>query len=124
MCIRDRLLFISAQPVLGQLLQPDNRCFLEDGGSTLTFFIKEDLPVGQHIGRLNIQGRVGRDIDLTLEDVNGLYDQLPVELEGMLSVPILNVSSNVGMLPPILDPSKVGASGLNVRKGSRNSLRT
>lgn len=65
-----------------QLLQPDNRCFLQDGGSTLTYFIKEDLPVGQQIGRLNIQGRVGRDIDLTLLDVNGLYEELPVELEG------------------------------------------
>ena len=67
----------------GQLLQPDNRCFLEDGGSTLTFFIKEDLTVGQQIGRLNIKGTVGRDIDLSVVDVNGLYDQLPVELEGM-----------------------------------------
>ena len=67
----------------GQLLQPDNRCFLEDGGSTLTFFIKEDLTVGQQIGRLNIKGTVGRDIDLSVVDVNGLYDQLPVELEGI-----------------------------------------
>jgi len=65
-----------------QLLQPDNRCFLEDGGSTLTFFIKEDLTVGQQIGRLNIKGTVGRDIDLSVKDINGLYDQLPVELEG------------------------------------------
>ncbi len=69
-----------------QLLQPDNRCFLQDGGSTLTFFIKEDLAVGEQIGRLNIQGRVGRDIDLTLEDVNSLYDQLPVQLEGKFSI--------------------------------------
>ena len=69
-------------PVNCQLLQPDNRCFLEDGGSTLTFFIKEDLTVGQQIGRLNIKGTVGRDIDLSLKDINELYDQLPVELEG------------------------------------------
>ena len=67
-----------------QLLQPDNRCFLEDGGSTLTFFIKEDLTVGQQIGRLNIKGTVGRDIDLSVKDINGLYDQLPVELEGKM----------------------------------------
>ena len=65
-----------------QLLVPDNRCFLQDGGSTLTFFIKEDLSVGEQIGRLNIQGRVGRDIDLELSDVNSLYDAMPVELEG------------------------------------------
>ena len=38
--------------------------------------------VGDQIGRLNIQGRVGRDIDLTLSDVNQLYEELPVELEG------------------------------------------
>ena len=68
-----------------QLLQPDNRCFLEDGGSTLTFFIKEDLTVGQQIGRLNIKGTVGRDIDLSVKDINGLYDQLPVELEGKIN---------------------------------------
>ena len=55
--------------VNSQLLQPDNRCFLQDGGSTLTFFVKEDLPVGQQIGRLNIQGRVGRDIDLAVNDI-------------------------------------------------------
>ena len=69
-------------PGYGQLLQPDSRCFLENGGSTLTFFIKEDLNVGEAIGRLNIQGRVGRDIDLTIEDLNGLYvgQDIPVEL--------------------------------------------
>ena len=68
--------------VNSQLLQPDNRCFLQDGGSTLTFFVKEDLPVGQQIGRLNIQGRVGRDIDLAVNDINDLYEDLPVTLEG------------------------------------------
>ena len=68
----------------GQLLQPDGRCFLPNGGSTLTYFIKEDLKVGDAIGSLNIQGRVGRDIDLNLEDINGLYEgqELPVQLEG------------------------------------------
>ena len=76
------LLLLPMTGAKGQLLQPDNRCFLEDGGSTLTFFIKEDLRVGEQIGRLNIQGSVGRDIDLSLNDVNGLYEQLPVELEG------------------------------------------
>ena len=60
------------------------RCFHKDGGSTLTFFIKEDLTVGQQIGRLNIKGTVGRDIDLSVKDINGLYDQLPVELEGKI----------------------------------------
>ena len=75
-----------------QLLQPDNRCFLEDGGSTLTFFIKEDLTVGQQIGRLNIKGTVGRDIDLSLKDINELYDQLPVELEGKNLI-IIEISS-------------------------------
>ena len=35
----------------------DNRCFLEGGGSTLSFFVKESLPIGSIIGRLNIQGK-------------------------------------------------------------------
>ena len=76
------LLCMLCLTTFGQLLQPDNRCFLQDGGSTLTFFIKEDLTVGQQIGRINIQGNVGRDIDLTVKDVNNLYSTLPVELEG------------------------------------------
>ena len=36
----------------------DNRCFLEGGGSTLSFFVKESLPIGSIIGRLNIQGKL------------------------------------------------------------------
>ena len=78
------LIFLWIHSGSGQLLQPDSRCFLENGGSTLTFFIKEDLNVGDSIGNLNIQGRVGRDIDLKIEDINGLYEgkDLPVELEG------------------------------------------
>lgn len=29
---------------------PDNRCFLEDGGSAESFFVSEDVPIGTVIG--------------------------------------------------------------------------
>ena len=32
--------------------QDDNRCFLDGGGSTETFFVKESLPAGSLIGGL------------------------------------------------------------------------
>ncbi len=75
-----------------QLLQPDNRCFLEAGGSTLTFFIKEDLGVGQQIGRINVQGQVGRDITLAIvANVRDAAGNEVVKIEGndlILSAPL------------------------------------
>ena len=44
----------------------DNRCFLRGGGSTLSFFVKESLPVDSMVGRLDIQGDIATDIELIL----------------------------------------------------------
>ena len=44
----------------------DSRCFLKGGGSTLSFFVKESLPISSVVGRLDIQGDTERDIDLIL----------------------------------------------------------
>ena len=44
----------------------DNRCFLRGGGSTLSFFVKESLPISSVVGRLDIQGNIETDIELIL----------------------------------------------------------
>ena len=44
----------------------DNRCFLRGGGSTLSFFVKESLPISSVVGRLDIQGDIETDIELIL----------------------------------------------------------
>ena len=49
----------------------DSRCFLKGGGSTLSFFVKESLPISSVVGRLDIQGDTERDIDLILGIVFG-----------------------------------------------------
>ena len=36
----------------------DNRCFLTGGGSTESFFVLEDLPVGSVLGQLRVAGRI------------------------------------------------------------------
>ena len=48
----------------------DNRCFLNGGGSTLSFFVKESLPISSVVGRLDIQGDTNEDIDLILGKLN------------------------------------------------------
>ncbi|XP_048521260.1 protocadherin-23 [Dendroctonus ponderosae] len=42
-------------PILTKGLQ-DNRCFLENGASSETFFVVEDVPVGDTIGRVRVVG--------------------------------------------------------------------
>ena len=44
----------------------DSRCFLNGGGSTLSFFVKESLPISSVVGRLDIQGNIESDIELIL----------------------------------------------------------
>ncbi|CAG7647491.1 unnamed protein product [Allacma fusca] len=46
----------------------DSRCFLQNGGSSLSFFVSEDAPIGYNIGSLEIQGDVTRDIILSLRE--------------------------------------------------------
>ena len=45
-----------------------SRCFLDGGGSTDSFFVREDLAVNSVLGKLRVIGDVGRDILLTLSD--------------------------------------------------------
>lgn len=46
----------------------DQRCFLDGGGSTETFFVEESLAVGAVIGALKVRGQVGKDIVLRLRE--------------------------------------------------------
>ena len=46
------------------LCQTDKRCFLEGGWSTISFFVREDLPVNAVIGKIRAIGVVGEDISL------------------------------------------------------------
>ena len=48
----------------------DNRCFLNGGGSTLSFFVKESLPISSVVGRLDIQGDIESDIELLLGNIS------------------------------------------------------
>ena len=34
----------------------DQRCLLEGGGSTDTFFVREDSEVGEEVGRIRVNG--------------------------------------------------------------------
>lgn len=57
--------------------QQDSRCFLEGGGSTESFFIKESLGVGSLIGTLRILGEIGTEIELKLDG-----EDSPIDIEG------------------------------------------
>ncbi|KAJ8940022.1 hypothetical protein NQ314_010853, partial [Rhamnusium bicolor] len=48
----------------------DNRCFLENGASSESFFVAEDLPVGANIGQVRVHGdpRSGGSIVLHLKE--------------------------------------------------------
>ena len=37
-------------------LASDQRCLLDGGGSTDTFFVREDSPVGAEVGRIRVNG--------------------------------------------------------------------
>ena len=47
------LLLLCVSFVVGEY----DRCFLTGGGSTETFFVLEDLPVGSVLGQLRVAGR-------------------------------------------------------------------
>ena len=40
------------------MVQGDRRCLLEGGGSTDTFFTREDTRVGEEIGKIRVEGRL------------------------------------------------------------------
>ncbi|KAJ9579848.1 hypothetical protein L9F63_004498, partial [Diploptera punctata] len=59
---------------------PDNRCFLESGGSAEIFFVSEDQPVGAVIGTLRIYGdpsERGGNIVLRLKELDSPVRIIP-----------------------------------------------
>ena len=42
--------------VVSVIAEEDDRCFLTGGGSTESFFVPEDLPVGSVLGHLGVIG--------------------------------------------------------------------
>lgn len=48
----------------------DNRCYLENGASSESFFVSEDLPVGSNVGQIRVHGdpRPGGSIALHLKE--------------------------------------------------------
>ena len=60
--------------------QTDKRCFLEGGWSTISFFVREDLPVNSVIGKIRAIGVVGEDISLRL--AGGQHLPVAVETSG------------------------------------------
>ena len=77
----------------------DERCFLQAGGSTASFFVKEDLSVGNLVGQLRIKGDVGENINLTLTPSDGplridnqdLILTKPLDKEGVEGPSSINV---------------------------------
>ena len=43
--------------ILASVVSGDRRCLLEGGGSTDTFFVREDSRVGEEIGKIRVLGR-------------------------------------------------------------------
>ena len=95
----------------------DNRCFLDGGGSTETFFVKESLPAGSLIGGLRIIGEpaAGGDIRLRL-----LGDgDLPVAVEpGTKDLVLKRELDREG----VLGPSAVNVAVLCERVGESENL--
>ena len=77
----------------------DKRCFLEGGWSTISFFVREDLPVNAVIGKIRAIGVVGEDISLRL----AADQDLPVAVEssgGEASLRLTGVLDKEGVLGP------------------------
>ena len=90
-------------------MKPDhslsNRCFLSGGGSTDSFFVPENLPVGHLVGSLRVIGNADENIDLSL--ING--SKRPVALSTAEN------GSSVLLLTEALDrEGKLGPSGVSV----------
>ena len=101
----------------------DNRCFLDGGGSTETFFVKESLPAGSLIGGLRIIGDPARDIRLRLlgeAAATGAGDgDLPVAVEpGTKDLVLKRELDREG----VLGPSAVNVAVLCERVGESDNL--
>lgn len=55
MWIKHNVFPISVNKIVDHVAGPDNRCFLETGGSAESFFVSEDLPINSVIGKLTVQ---------------------------------------------------------------------
>ncbi|CAB4054632.1 unnamed protein product [Lepeophtheirus salmonis] len=68
----DKLIYLllSLLSASGQVLRTnlDDRCFLDGGGSTESFFVKESLPLGSLLGTLRVYGDPSRNIELRLQN--------------------------------------------------------
>ena len=88
-----------AQSQQGESNVADERCFLQAGGSTASFFVKEDLAVGSLVGQLRIKGDVGENINLTLTpsdapiriEKQDLILTQPLDKEGILGPSSISV---------------------------------
>ncbi len=91
-----------------QQQRQDSRCFLDGGGSTETFFIKESLQVGSLLGTLRVIGHPGVDIDLSLA-VRGATDDgvvVPLEIE--------EGTKNLRLTSPLDKEGETGPASVNV----------
>ena len=81
------------------------RCFLSGGGSTDSFFVPENLPVGHLVGSLRVIGNADQDIDLSL--ING--SKVPVALSTSE-----NGTSVLILTEPLDREGKLGPAGVAV----------
>lgn len=99
----------------------DERCFLQAGGSTASFFVKEDLAVGSLVGQLRIKGDVGENINLTLTPSDGplridnqdLILTKPLDKEGLEGPSFINVDITCHRLNTF-DPGSALATSINL----------
>ncbi len=91
-----------------QQQQQDSRCFLDGGGSTETFFIKESLRVGSLLGTLRVIGEPGKDIDLSLAVRGGGGEGVVVPLE------IEEGTKNLRLTSPLDKEGETGPASVNV----------
>lgn len=52
------LRLLSVLSLVGCSEASDQRCLLEGGGSTDTFFVREDSEVGEEVGRIRVNGEL------------------------------------------------------------------
>ena len=45
------------------VLSSDQRCLLQEGGSTDTFFVREDSAVGEEVGRIRVNGKLNNQLN-------------------------------------------------------------
>ena len=61
--------------LLVPLYECDQRCLLEGGGSTDTFFVREDSQPGEEVGRLRVagEGRQEREENIVFINITGCF---------------------------------------------------